>query len=145
VTVHDFTPQIESYYRLADFFVFPSSNEGLPNAVLEAMACGLPCVATRISGSTDLIRDGETGTTFGVRNADELAGALARVQGKQGLAMGAAARHFVQEGYDITRIAARYEALYERLTDPKGVLHQGNDAKDRQKQPDADSAHGSKR
>ena len=118
VTVQDFTPQVERYYRLADFFVFPSSNEGLPNAVLEAMACGLPCVATRVSGSTDLIRDGETGTTFGVEDTDELAAALSRVHGEQGLAMGAAARRFVQEGYDISRIAERYEALYQRMTGP---------------------------
>jgi glycosyltransferase involved in cell wall biosynthesis len=118
VTVRDFAPQIECYYRLADFFVFPSSNEGLPNAVLEAMACGLPCVATRVSGSNDLIRDGETGVMFGVEDPDGLAAALARVQGESGLEMGAAARRFVQEGYDITRVAARYEALYRRLTDP---------------------------
>ena len=118
VTVKDFTPQVERYYRLADFFVFPSSNEGLPNAVLEAMACGLPCVATRVSGSTDLIRDGETGTTFGVEDTDELAAALSRVHGERGLAMGAAARRFVQEGYDISRIAERYEALYQKMTDP---------------------------
>lgn len=118
VTVQDFTPQVERYYRLADFFVFPSSNEGLPNAVLEAMACGLPCVATRVSGSTDLIRDGETGTTFGVEDTDELAAALSRVQGEPGLAMGAAARRFVQEGYDIGRVAGNYEALYQRMTDP---------------------------
>lgn len=121
VTVQDFSPQVERYYRLADFFVFPSSNEGLPNAVLEAMACGLPCVATRISGSTDLIRDGETGATFGVENAEELATAIAGVQGEAGLTMGARARRFAQEGYDIRRIADRYQALYRRLTDPKAV------------------------
>lgn len=118
VTVRDFTPQIERYYRLADFFVFPSSNEGLPNALLEAMACGLPCVATRVSGSCDLVRDGQTGAIFGVEDPVELAAALGRVQGEAGLTMGATARRFVQEGYDITRIAERYEALYRRLTEP---------------------------
>lgn len=119
VTVRDFSPEIENYYRLADFFVFPSSNEGLPNAVLEAMACGLPCIGTRVSGSSDLIRDGETGIMFEVEDPDELAAALARVQGDAGPAMGAAAREFVRDGYDIERIADRYEALYARLLAPE--------------------------
>jgi glycosyltransferase involved in cell wall biosynthesis len=113
--VRDFTPGIEHLYRMADFFVFPTSNEGLPNALLEAMACGLPCVATRVSGSTDLIRDGETGVLFGVDDAAELGAAVARVQGNAGQALGEAARRFVAEGYDIERIAERYEALYRRL------------------------------
>lgn len=120
VGIMEFTPQIERYYRLADFFVLPSSNEGLPNAVLEAMACGLPCVATRVSGSSDLIRDGETGVTFEVEDTQELAAAVTRVQGEAGLRMGAAARRFVERDYDIARIAVRYEALYRQLIGPVG-------------------------
>lgn len=115
LAVRDFTPQVERYYRLADFFVFPSSNEGLPNAVLEAMSCGLPCVATRVSGSTDLIRDGETGATFGVGDSAGLARAVQAVQGECGLAIGESARRFIGQRYDIERIAGRYEQLYERL------------------------------
>jgi len=116
VLVRDFTPHIERCYRLADFFVFPSSNEGLPNAVLEAMACGLPCVATRVSGSCDLVRDGETGMSFAVGDAGALAAAVGAVQGEAGLRMGAAARQFVVEDYGIDRVASRYEALYGLLT-----------------------------
>ncbi len=116
VTIRDFTPRIEDYYRLADFFVFPSSNEGLPNAVLEAMSCGLPCVATRVSGACDLIRDGATGMSFGVGDSAALAAAVAAVQGEAGLGMGAAARRLVAEEYDIDRVATRYEALYRLMT-----------------------------
>jgi glycosyltransferase involved in cell wall biosynthesis len=114
--VRDFDPKIEQFYRLADFFVFPTANEGLPNALLEAMSCGLPCVATRVSGSTDLIDDGMTGVLFGVGNPAELGSALARVQGDTGRAMGAAARDFIRGKYDIEKIADRYQALYEQLT-----------------------------
>jgi glycosyltransferase involved in cell wall biosynthesis len=113
--VRDFSPDIHRYYRLADFFVFPTANEGLPNALLEAMSCGLPCVATRVSGSIDLIEDGRTGVLFDVDDAKGLGEALARIRGEAGMRMGAAARRFVRESYDIERIAARYEALYERL------------------------------
>jgi glycosyltransferase involved in cell wall biosynthesis len=113
--VRDFSPDIDRYYRLADFFVFPTANEGLPNALLEAMSCGLPCVATRVSGSIDLIEDGRTGILFDVDDVNGLAAALARIRGESGIQLGAEARRCVREGYDIERIAARYEALYERL------------------------------
>jgi glycosyltransferase involved in cell wall biosynthesis len=142
LTVRDFTPEIERYYRLSSFFVFPSSNEGLPNAVLEAMACALPCVATRISGCCDLIHDGDTGVTFEVGSAEELATAVARVQGEPGLRLGAAARRFVQEGYEIDRIAARYEALYRRLTDPRGTAAKPDETESWKTQADPDPPRG---
>lgn len=113
--VRDFAAEIDRYYRLADFFVFPTSNEGLPNALLEAMACGLPCVATRVSGSMDLVREGVTGTTFEVDHAGGLAQAIGRIRGEAGWKMGAAARRQVEEKYGITRVADLYEQLYAQL------------------------------
>ena len=56
-----FTPDVAPLYRAADVFCLPSQNEGMPNAILEAMASGLPCVGTAISGTKDLITDGDTG------------------------------------------------------------------------------------
>jgi glycosyltransferase involved in cell wall biosynthesis len=91
------------------------------------MACGLPCVASRVSGSTDLIRDGETGVLFGVDDATELAAAVAGVEGEAGQTLGDAARRFVAEGYDIERIAERYEALYRRLMADTGGVVAGAD------------------
>jgi glycosyltransferase involved in cell wall biosynthesis len=49
------------WYQAADAFVLPSRWEGLSNALLEALACGLPAIATRVGGNTDVIRDGENG------------------------------------------------------------------------------------
>lgn len=49
------THRIDQYYRAADVFVLPSTGEGLPNALLEAMASGLACVVTKLDGSTDTI------------------------------------------------------------------------------------------
>lgn len=49
------------YYHRANLFLFPSRHEGMPNAVLEAMAAGLPVIATRVAGSEELVIDGLTG------------------------------------------------------------------------------------
>jgi glycosyltransferase involved in cell wall biosynthesis len=56
-----YTNEIEKYYKASDVFVLPSSNEGLSNSLLEAQACGLPAIVTKISGSEDMIVDGVNG------------------------------------------------------------------------------------
>jgi glycosyltransferase involved in cell wall biosynthesis len=61
VNLVGFTREIESYLQAADFFALPSENEGMPAAMVEAMACGLPCLGTAISGIRDLIDDGNDG------------------------------------------------------------------------------------
>jgi len=115
LAIRGFTPEPEHYCRAASVFVFPSANEGLPNAVLEAMACGLPCVAARVSGSHELIRDGHTGATFPSDDAEGLEQAMAAVGGPRGQALGAAARALVAEQFNIERVADRYEALYAQI------------------------------
>jgi glycosyltransferase involved in cell wall biosynthesis len=72
--------EIEKYQRAADIFVLPSVREGLPNALLEAMACGTACVATRLPGVTDsLIDDQESGILVPPRDSDALEAALTRL------------------------------------------------------------------
>ena len=51
-----------AWYRAADVYVLPSLDEGLSNSLLEALCCGLPVVATRISGSADVFREADVGT-----------------------------------------------------------------------------------
>jgi glycosyltransferase involved in cell wall biosynthesis len=119
--VHAHAEDIAPYYRASQCFVFPSSNEGLPNALLEAMASGLPAAATLVSGSNELVRDLETGHSFAVDDAEGLGRALAAIQGEAGRAMGERARRLVQDGYAIESIAARYEDLYRMLSERAAV------------------------
>jgi glycosyltransferase involved in cell wall biosynthesis len=118
--VDSHTCDIRPYYHASDCFVFPSSNEGLPNALLEAMACGLPAAATRVSGSNELVQDGGTGATFAVDDADGLARALRAVQGDAGRRMGERARALVKADFAIDTVAERYEALYGELLARRG-------------------------
>jgi len=64
---------LPAYYSLMDVFVHPSLRDGMPNALLEAMACGLPVVATPVGGAADVIEDGKNGIFVNVNNADDLA------------------------------------------------------------------------
>lgn len=71
-----FTPFPEKYMASADLFCLPSYREGFGMTVIEAAACGLPTVGSRIYGITDAIKDGETGLLFTARCTDELIQAL---------------------------------------------------------------------
>ena len=68
--------ELPALYSSADIFVFAATSGGLPRVVIEAMACGTPVVATRISGVTDQIIDGETGYLFGAGQSGLLAGRI---------------------------------------------------------------------
>jgi len=96
-------------YQQANLFVFPSRHEGMPNAVLEAMACGLPVIATRIAGNEELVADGETGLLTPTEDAGALRRALAQLLTDAGLCqrMGAAGRARVEQDYAWNQIATQ--------------------------------------
>ncbi len=70
---------LKAFYRSADIFVLPSLDEGMPNVLLEAMAMGLPVVATQISGSQELIEEGENGFLVPSKNPVVMAQKLAQL------------------------------------------------------------------
>ncbi|NJC74293.1 glycosyltransferase [Planosporangium thailandense] len=98
------------------FAVLASHEEGLPNAVLEAMAAGLPVVATTVGGVPELITDGETGLLVPPHAPTELAAAIARLAGDPALRarLGAAARE-AATAYSTPACVERHEALYRDL------------------------------
>ena len=102
---------IAERYRAADLFVFPSRDEGMPNVVLEAMASGLPIVATAIAGSEELVREGENGhlvPTEDARRALRSARPPDRASRRSRRAMGRASRERVEREYTWARVAACY-------------------------------------
>jgi glycosyltransferase involved in cell wall biosynthesis len=112
---------IDAYYRAADVFVLPSRREGLPNALLEAMASGLPSVATRLPGVTDVLIDhGVDGLLFAPGDvgalAHELRGLLADTE--RANEIGRRARQRVEREYPITQTAAAHLAAYAALLAP---------------------------
>jgi len=98
-------------------FVMPSRWEGMPNALLEAMACGLPCVATRVSGSEDIIADGVNGLLVEPEQPAEMAQALRRILEDTELAqrLGREGRATVVRDYQLITIVEQCLELYRRL------------------------------
>lgn len=108
---------VRPYLRAADCFVLPSRSEGMPLALIEAMAIGLPCVATRVGGSRDLISPGETGLLVEPEDPGELAAALDILLREDRMAahLGAAARTAVLDRFTLRTEVARYMAVTQRL------------------------------
>ena len=108
------------HLRAADAFVLPSAAEGLSNALLEACASGLAVVATRVGGTEDVLRDGESGILFAPDDAAALRCALVGLAGDGELRrrLGASAARTVRDRYDIRRTAAALMAEYAALTAP---------------------------
>ena len=112
---------IEEYFQAADFFILPSVNEGMPNVVLEAMSSGLPCVATRISGSLDLIQEGVNGYFFTANDADSLSAALNKLLTDQCGKAGREARKIIENNYSLNRLAEDYVKLYSKMAKNRSV------------------------
>jgi glycosyltransferase involved in cell wall biosynthesis len=101
----------------ADAFVLPSVIEGHPKALLEAMSCGVPCLASDVEGVRSMVTDGETGLLFDPRDPDALAAGLERVLTDEEFArnLGERARARVVERFDLASLVAREIALLRRV------------------------------
>jgi glycosyltransferase involved in cell wall biosynthesis len=109
--------------RAADLFVLPSWREGLPRSIIEAMACALPVVATRIRGSREAVVDGETGRLVPARDPVALAGAILELLADENLraSMGRAGRRLAEARFDERAVIAAQRRVYMRLFEEKGL------------------------
>jgi len=108
----------EHYYRASDVFVFPSRNESFGNVLVEAMACGTPCVATRIEGVTDdIIKNGFDGLVVEQEDHEAMADAIVSVlrNPELGKHLGFNAAQTVTERFRMESIADKYHELYRKL------------------------------
>jgi glycosyltransferase involved in cell wall biosynthesis len=108
----------------ADLFVAPcivgadGNADGLPTVILEAMALGVPCVATDVTGIPEVVRDGDTGVLCPSGSVDALEQAVLRVIRPEfdGIGMTRRARALVEEMFDSARQASLLAALCARTT-----------------------------
>jgi N-acetyl-alpha-D-glucosaminyl L-malate synthase BshA len=108
---------VERLIRLADVSLMPSEMESFGLAGLEAMACGVPVVATRVGGVSELITHGEDGFLGTVGNIDELSGHAIRLVSEPHLheKMSAAARATAVNRFSSEMLIPRYEAYYQKV------------------------------
>lgn len=110
--------RLRELYRHTDCFVNPSLYEGMPNVVLEAMACGLPVIASRVAGNDTVVRHGETGWLFNLGTPDAFYLLLREMMADPGRAkgMGEKGRFRVMRDFSWRTVAQAYADVFSEST-----------------------------
>jgi len=108
---------VAALLRAASVFCLPSAAEGMPNALLEALSVGVPCVATAIPGTTDVVTDEKEALLVPLDDEDALARALERVLADRELAsrLARAGSERIAREFDMERVCEQHLALFEAL------------------------------
>ena len=109
--------QVLPVLGVADIFFLPSRSEGFSNALIEAMACGLPCVATRVGGNPEAVEEGHSGFLVESEDADSAADRVLRLlrDPVRAREMGAAGRRIVEEKFTAEVMIRSLVQHYDRL------------------------------
>ncbi len=120
VIFHGEVRDIPALLTRARLFVLPSQTEGISLTLLEAMARGLPSVATEVGGTPEVVEPGVSGMLVPARDPDALAQAILAIfaDRERGRQMGRAGRTRVENCFDIRTMTKQYEALYAPLPSP---------------------------
>jgi len=105
---------VAPYYPLMDLLTLPTQREGMPNAVLESQACGVPVVTTDVTGARDSIRNGRTGVLFTYGDYQELAQVIAKLLSERDLMnrMSQVGRRFIEENFSRNRVWELLDEFY---------------------------------
>lgn len=116
--------QVPDLLRAMDVFVLPSLCEGMSNTLLEALACELPSVATRVGGNPEVIEEGRSGWLFSPGDSEELASLLHRLAASSELRskLGAEARRRAVAHFSQERMLQEYRDLYLELARRRKLL-----------------------
>jgi glycosyltransferase involved in cell wall biosynthesis len=114
VTFHGAVHGVAPYLQRSALFVLPSLSEGMPNVVLEAMACAVPVITTKVGGTVDMIVDGKNGLLVEAGNAEQLTAAMRDVLTDHDLGerLGREARRTIEQNFAMDRVVDQYVKLY---------------------------------
>ena len=112
-----FRRDVKQLLGLFDLFILPSLSEGLPNAVLEAMACSNPVVATAVNGVVEVVADGETGFLVPPQNPSRMTEAVIKMLAspEKMKGMGRKGRERVADHFSVEQQISKFEELYYSL------------------------------
>jgi glycosyltransferase involved in cell wall biosynthesis len=116
---------LDRFIPFFDLLALPSHTEGLPNVVLEALAAGVPVVATAVGGTPELVTDGANGFLVPPGNADELAAKILQALAcpERLREISAQGRETVSQRFTFEEQANRYQKLFEQFANASGTKH----------------------
>jgi glycosyltransferase involved in cell wall biosynthesis len=121
VCLYGFSDRVPELLNCMDLYVQSSLYEGSSHTLVEAMACGLPVLATDVGGTADLFEEGREGFRFKPREENVLLELIARIQDNPQLrkTMGLQARDRARKLFSVEMMVQRYEHLYHELATPR--------------------------